>query len=97
MPTPDGLRPLRFYTPKDSTKAQLLEAKDNLQRTLTSIPLTDDERAAVDDGQTALDALIDRLTEIATPGGPTPSQLGLPPTATLLPIIDVRHHRLDQL
>jgi hypothetical protein len=86
-----------FYTPKDSTKALLLEAKGNLQRMLTSIPLTDDERAAVDDGQTALDALIDRLTDVPTPGGPTPSQLGLPPTATLLPIIDVRHHRLDQL
>ncbi|MGH3327265.1 MAG: tyrosine-type recombinase/integrase [Streptomycetales bacterium] len=35
-----------FYTPKDSTKAQLLEAKANLQRMLVAIPLTDDERAA---------------------------------------------------
>ncbi|MFI6451463.1 tyrosine-type recombinase/integrase [Streptosporangium amethystogenes] len=41
-----------FYTPKDSTKVQLLEAKDNLQRMLVAIPLTDDERAAVEDGQT---------------------------------------------
>ena len=39
-----------FYLPKDSTQAQLLEAKDNLQRMLAAIPLTDDERAAVDDG-----------------------------------------------
>ena len=30
-----------FYTPKDSSKAQLLEASDNLQRMLASIPLTD--------------------------------------------------------
>ena len=44
-----------FYTPKESTKAQLLEAKDNLQRMLASIPLTDDERAAVDDGHAAVD------------------------------------------
>ena len=44
-----------FYTPKGSTKAQLLEAKDNLQRMLAAIPLTDDERAAVDDGHTAMD------------------------------------------
>ena len=86
-----------FYTPKTSSAGQLVEAKHNLQRMLVDIPLTDDERAAVDDGQTALDALIDRLTDVPTPGGPTPSQLGLPPTATLLPIIDVRHHRLDQL
>src|SRR5664280_1145715 len=47
-----------FYTPKDASKGQLLEAKDNLQRMLANIPLTDDERAAVDDGQTALDRLL---------------------------------------
>jgi len=78
-----------FYTPKSSTKAQLLEAKDNLQRMLASIPLTDDERAAVDDGHTALDALLDRLTNVPTPAGPTPCEIGLPPTATLLPIVTV--------
>ncbi|MFF9193572.1 tyrosine-type recombinase/integrase [Streptomyces sp. NPDC014779] len=39
-----------FYTPKDSTKSQILEAKGNLQRMLVTIPLTDDERQAVDDG-----------------------------------------------
>jgi hypothetical protein len=86
-----------FYTLKDSTKAQLLEAKDNLQRMLTSLPLTDDERAAFDDGQAAFDSLIDRLADVPTPGGPTPSQLGIPPAATLLPIIEVRQRRLDQL
>src|SRR5262249_41108459 len=37
-----------FYLPKDSTNAQLVAAKDNLQRMLASIPLTDDERAAVE-------------------------------------------------
>jgi hypothetical protein len=31
-----------FYTPKNSSKAQLLEAKDNLQRMLASLPLTDE-------------------------------------------------------
>ncbi|MEV6866173.1 hypothetical protein AB0M44_34920 [Streptosporangium subroseum] len=50
-----------FYPPKDSTKAQPLEAKDNLQRMLVIIPLTDDKRAAVDDGQTALDQFLQRL------------------------------------
>jgi hypothetical protein len=79
-----------FYTPKDSTKAQLLEAKTNLQRMLTSIPLTDDERAAVDDGQSALDSLLDRLADVPTPAGPTPRQINLPTTPTLLPIIDDR-------
>ena len=79
-----------FYTPKDSSKAQLLEASGNLQRMLASIPLTDDERAAVDDGHTAVTALLDRLTDVPTPAGPTPRELGTPATVTLLPIVQVR-------
>ena len=78
-----------FYTPKDSSKAQLLEAKDHLQRMLTSVPLTDDEQAAVHDGQTALDQLLERLADVPTPAGPTPRQLGTPATAPLLPIVGV--------
>lgn len=79
-----------FYTPKDSTKAQLLEASANLQRMLASIPLTDDERAAVDDGHTAVAALLDRLADVPTPAGPTPRELGTPATATMLPIVQIR-------
>jgi integrase len=85
-----------FYTPKDSSQAQLLEAKDNLQRMLTSIPLTDDERAAVEDGQAALDTLLTRLTDIPTPSGATPHKIGVQQTATLLPIVDVRHRKNGQ-
>lgn len=80
-----------FYTPKGSTKAQLLEAKNNLQRMLAAIPLTDDERAAVDDGHTAVEALLARLADVPTPAGPTPHQIGVPPTVTLLPIVQVTH------
>ncbi|MFD4655925.1 tyrosine-type recombinase/integrase [Kitasatospora sp. NPDC058444] len=76
-----------FYTPKAFSKGQLLEAKENLQKMLAAIPLTDDERAAVDDGQAALDQLLERLTDIPTPAGPTPRQIGVPATATLLPIL----------
>ena len=79
-----------FYTPKNSSKAQLLEAKDNLQRMLASLPLTDEERAAVGDGQAALDSLLGRLADIPTPAGATPRQLGASPAPTLLPIIAVR-------
>jgi hypothetical protein len=64
-----------FYLPKDSTKSQLLEAKDNLQRMLAMVPLNDEERAAVEDGTTALDQLLDRLIDVPTPSGPTPRQL----------------------
>ncbi|WP_010310082.1 tyrosine-type recombinase/integrase [Saccharopolyspora spinosa] len=86
-----------FYTPKDSTKAQLLEAKENLQRMLASIPLTDDERTAVDAGQAALDDLLEKLTDIPTPAGPTPREIGVPPSATLLPIADVSHGKHAQM
>ncbi len=80
-----------FYTPKGSTRAQLLEANANLQRMLAEIPLTDDEHAAVDDDRAALARLLDRLADTPTPAGPTPRQIGIPPTATALPIIAVRH------
>jgi integrase len=80
-----------FYTPKDSSKAQLIEASGNLQRMLATIPLTDDERAAVDDGHTAVTALLDRLTDVPTPAGPTPREIGAPTTVTMLPIVEVRH------
>jgi integrase len=78
-----------FYTPKASSKAQLLEAKENLQRMLASVPLTDDEQAAVDEGQGALDRLLERLIDVATPDGTTPREIGIPATATLLPITAV--------
>ncbi len=79
-----------FYTPKNSSKGQLLEAKENLQRMLASIPLSEEERAAVDDGQAALDKLLDQLADVPTPAGPTPREISIPPTATMLPIIEVR-------
>jgi integrase len=64
VPAPDGLRQVRLlHAPKDSSKALLLEAKDNLQHMLAAVPLTDDERAAVDDGQAALDKLLGRLAD----------------------------------
>jgi integrase len=78
-----------FYTPKDSGKGQLLEAKNNLQKMLANIPLTEDERDAVDDGQAALDKLLERLADTPTPGGPTPRQIGIRAQATLLPVIEI--------
>jgi integrase len=80
-----------FYTPKESTAAQLLEARDNLQKMTAAIPLTDDERAAVDDGQAAIERLLAKLADTPTPAGPTPRQLATPGTRRLLPVIEVRH------
>ena len=45
----------------------MLEANDNLRRMLAAIPLTENERAAVDDGQGALGKLLGRLADIPTP------------------------------
>ncbi|MFJ4689429.1 hypothetical protein [Streptomyces sp. NPDC088789] len=78
-----------FCTLKDSSKGQLLEAKDNLQRMLVNVPLSDDERAAVDDGQAALDQLLEQLVDVPTPTGSTPREIGVPATATLFPIVTV--------
>ena len=56
-----------FYIPKASSKGQLLEASANLQRMLVEIPLTEVERAAVEDGGEAVTRLLDRLADVATP------------------------------
>ena len=86
-----------FYTPKDSAKAALLQASTSLQRMLAEIPLTDDERAAVDDDRAALARLLDRLADTPTPAGPTPRQIAAPPTATTLPIVSIRHPNPNEL
>ncbi len=64
-----------FYRPKASSEGQLLEAKSHLQRMLQEIPLTDDERSAVEDGLEAVAKLSAQLVDIPTPAGPTPRQL----------------------
>ena len=74
-----------------TTQGQLLEAKDNLQRMLANIPLSTEEQAAVDQGQAALDQLLERLIDVPTPTGATPREIGVPATATLLPIVAVKH------
>ena len=74
-----------FYVPKGSSRAQLLEAKSNLQRMLVAIPLTEDERAAVEDGQAAVDRLLGRLANVPTPAGPTPRALVLARSLPLTP------------
>ena len=69
-----------FYIPKPSAKAQLLEAKADVDRRLALIPLTDNERAAVEQDQQALDKLLDRLADIPTPAGPTPREIAARPS-----------------
>ena len=65
-----------FYIPKPSSEAQLLEAKDSLQRMLVQIPLTDNERQAVEGDRDAVDRLLGDLIDTPTPAGSTPRQTG---------------------
>ena len=63
-----------FYVPKQSARAQALEAKGNLARMLQEIPLLDEERAAVEDGVEAMTKLANGLRDIAAPDGRTPTR-----------------------
>jgi Phage integrase family len=64
-----------FYLPKDSSQAQMLEAKDNLQQMLHKIPLTDDEQKAVEEGIEFMEKLCNKLADVPTPAGPTPREI----------------------
>jgi Phage integrase family len=74
-----------FYLPKGSSEGQLLEAIDHLQRMLAAIPLTEEERTAVDEGAEALDRLLARLADVPTPTGQTPRQLAQEDRPSLQP------------
>lgn len=64
-----------FYLPKDSSKTQILLAKENLLRLRENIPLGEAELAAVEDGLAAYGRLLEKLADTPTPGGPTPREL----------------------
>jgi hypothetical protein len=64
-----------FYVPKDSAKAQLLQARTNLLRMKQEIPLLEDELAALDNDVAAIDRLCRRLADVPSPAGPTPREL----------------------
>jgi hypothetical protein len=46
---------------------------------IATIPLTEEEHAAVEEGAVAVERLLDRLADLPTPAGPTPRQLGYIP------------------
>jgi hypothetical protein len=64
-----------FYAPKESTQAQLLEAKTNLERMMQEIPLREEERAAVEDGLVAVEKICARLLDMPIPAGPTTREI----------------------
>jgi len=81
-----------FYVPKGSSRAQLLEAKTNLQRLKQEIPLTEAECAAIEDGLEAVERLCAKLADTPTPAGPTPHELGTTARHSL-PIISRSLHQ----
>jgi hypothetical protein len=56
-----------FYVPKESTKAQSIEAKANLLRLRQEIPLSEDELQAVEDGIAGHEKLVAKLVSCPTP------------------------------
>lgn len=84
-----------FYRPKGSTQAQLLEGKANLLHMLQEIPLSEEERAAVEDGIEAMEKLCQQLANVPTPAGPTPNQLAMAGSNAqgMIPVEQVRRKR----
>jgi integrase len=64
-----------FYVPKGSSRAEVLEGKANLLRLLQEMRLTEDERAAVEDGVATFERLLTKLADVPTPTGAAPRQL----------------------
>lgn len=56
-----------FYVPKESGKAQSIEAKANLLRLKQEIPLNEDELRAVEDGIAGHERLVLRLASVSPP------------------------------
>ena len=64
-----------FYAPKVSVRGQLIEGRENLELMLQRIPLTDEERTAVEEGSVLFEQMCQRLAGVPTPAGPTPKQI----------------------
>jgi integrase len=77
-----------FYLPKNSHRGQLLAVKEGIDQMLEQLDLTDDERAALEGDREAITAIVERLSDIPTPAGPTPNELGHAPA--LIPLTAVR-------
>ena len=82
-----------FYLPKESTQAQIVEAKANLLHMKQEIPLSQDEVSAVDDGLAALEKLCEKLADVPTPAGPTPRELeSQPGYQAFIPLRALQRH-----
>lgn len=74
-----------FYVPKESDRGLWLQTHDGLLKLLQEIPLSDEERAAVDGDVQALDRLLDQLKDV-----PTPSQISSQKQHPFIPLHTIR-------
>ena len=75
-----------FYVPKDSERRIFLQTRDSLLRMLQEIPLSDEEKAAVDGDVQALDRLLESLKEVPTPDERQKRELPMIPVSGLFPV-----------
>jgi hypothetical protein len=74
-----------FYVPKDSDRGLWLQTRDSLLKMLQEIPLSDEERAAVDGDVQALDRLLERLASVPTPSECSRQDLPVIPVTSIFP------------
>jgi integrase len=75
-----------FYVPKESDRGLWLQTRESLLKLLQEIPLSDEERAAVDGDVQALDHLLERLAEIPTPGECQSRDQPMIPVSSIFPM-----------
>ncbi|MHB8461661.1 MAG: tyrosine-type recombinase/integrase [Vulcanimicrobiaceae bacterium] len=72
-----------YYAPKESSRAQLLEASAQNQRVLLELELTDSERDAVEEHRGGVISLLERNFGLHAPDGSLPAEtLGIPESRT---------------
>jgi len=74
-----------FYVPKESDRGLWLQTRDGLLKLLQEIPLSDEERAAVDGDVQALSRLLERLSEVPTPSECQRQELPMIPVRSIFP------------
>ncbi len=74
-----------FYVPKESDRGLWLQTRNSLLKLLQEIPLSDEERAAVDGDVQALSRLLERLSTVPTPSECQRREQPLIPVSSIFP------------
>jgi integrase len=74
-----------FYIPKESDRGLWLQTRDGLLKLLQEIPLSDEERAAVEGDIQALTRLLERLADVPTPSECQRRDVPMIPVSSIFP------------